>query len=65
MFHGVLENPGFSSIFAGVTGRIAGWQLFRKVCKNFCSGRYMIRRSWSVVLCYMLCPDRDYCTVGS
>lgn len=23
------------------------------------------KRSWSVVLCYILCPDRDYCTVGS
>lgn len=38
---------------------------FRKVCKNFCSVRYIVRRSWSVVLCYTLCPDRDYCTVGS
>lgn len=25
---------------------------FREACKNFCSVRYMIRRSWSVVLCY-------------
>lgn len=25
---------------------------FRKVCKNFCSVRYIVRRSWSVVLCY-------------
>lgn len=27
---------------------------FRKVCKNCCSGRYIVRRSWSVVLCYIM-----------